>query len=183
MVDPVIVAAVRGRYREPQRPPRVLLLSARAHIGTAPPCSGERACGFVSERTAPAHLREVLRIVGSCKLEFGDSACGRCPLRASLRPSTLPLSARELGVFRQIGLGEGPGRIAETVGLSVKTVETYQQNIKFKLGLRDAAALQEAAMHWKWGEHIADPRAPEAANGRDSPGHGGDIMARARRRA
>lgn len=181
VVDPDFVEAIRAGYRERHRP-RVLLLSARAHIGTVPPCGDRCACGFVSERAAPGDLRSVLRIIGSCTAEFGGSECRRCPLRASLRPSTLPLSDREQLIFRHIGLGEGATRIAEILGLSVKTVETHRQNIKLKLGLNDAAALQEAAMHWKWGEPIPDSRMPDAPGGRSSALLGGDIVVQRRRR-
>jgi hypothetical protein len=69
------------------------------------------------------------------------------------------------------------------LGLSVKTVETHRQNIKLKLGLRDAAALQEAATRWKWGEHVPDSRAPEASTRRGSPRSDGDIVLPERRRA
>lgn len=182
VVDPVFVAAVRAGYQERHRP-RVLLLSARAHIGSAPPCGDQCACGFVSERAAPRDLRAVLRLIGSCSSEFGSGDCRGCPLRASLRPATLPLSDRELLIFRQIGLGWGAGHIARTLGLSVKTVETHRQNIKLKLGLSDAAALQEAAMHWRTGEPIPDSLTLGTDDGRGSALLGGDFRVRGLRRA
>jgi DNA-binding NarL/FixJ family response regulator len=55
------------------------------------------------------------------------------------------LTDRELHVFSLIGAGHGIGRIAETLGISRKTVETYCQNIKLKLGYADADALKRGA--------------------------------------
>jgi len=92
-------------------------------------------------------------------------------LRSTLKPPALPLSEREYMVFERIGNGDGAAKIAEAVGLSVKTIETYRDSIKRKLGLSSAAALQEAATQWKWGEHINLTRvAAEAqSNARQTP--------------
>ena len=58
------------------------------------------------------------------------------------------LSDRELQVFRLIGNGEGTQQIADDIGLSVKTIETYRANIKRKLDLEDARRLVEYAIRW-----------------------------------
>ena len=49
-------------------------------------------------------------------------------------------SDRELAVFELIGQGLTTRTIAELLHLSVKTVETYREHIKAKLGLRNGAA-------------------------------------------
>jgi DNA-binding NarL/FixJ family response regulator len=51
------------------------------------------------------------------------------------------LTDRELEVFDLIGRGQSTVAIAERLGVSIKTVETYRSNIKTKLGLKDAADL------------------------------------------
>ena len=63
---------------------------------------------------------------------------------------TLPagLTDRELHVFSLIGAGIGPGRIAGDLGLSRKTIETYQDRIKLKLGYHDARELRDGARRW-----------------------------------
>jgi len=58
------------------------------------------------------------------------------------------LTDRELHVYGLIGAGFGAGRIAGDLGLSRKTVETYQDRIKTKLGFQDARELREAARTW-----------------------------------
>ena len=58
------------------------------------------------------------------------------------------LTDRELQVFQLIGGGMGPSQIAAFMSISVKTIETYRENIKNKLGLRDGTALKAAARRW-----------------------------------
>jgi DNA-binding NarL/FixJ family response regulator len=58
------------------------------------------------------------------------------------------LSDRELQVFRLIGAGVKTSEIASDLRLSVKTVETYRENLKNKLNLPNAAALAKAAVIW-----------------------------------
>ena len=64
------------------------------------------------------------------------------------RSEVKALSDRELQVFSLIGRGFGASRLATELHLSVKTIETYQAQIKQKLGLHSAAELSEKAAHW-----------------------------------
>lgn len=63
------------------------------------------------------------------------------------------LTDRELQVFRLLGQGLANPDIAGQLGLSVKTVNTHRENIKRKLGIRNAADLVRHAvlMMEKWG--------------------------------
>jgi len=58
------------------------------------------------------------------------------------------LTDRELAVFRLIGQGLSTREIAKKLHLSVKTVETYRENIKEKLALRTATELVQKATLW-----------------------------------
>lgn len=58
------------------------------------------------------------------------------------------LTDRELHVFALKGAGLGTSRIAQELGISPKTVETYHEHIKVKLGYRDADALHRGAREW-----------------------------------
>jgi len=58
------------------------------------------------------------------------------------------LSDRELEVFQLLGEGHGTREIAQQLGLSMKTVSCYRQNIQAKLQLKDAAGLVQRAVHW-----------------------------------
>jgi len=58
------------------------------------------------------------------------------------------LTDRELHVFALTGAGFGTRRIAEELGISPKTVETYYEHIKLKRGYTDAEALHQGAREW-----------------------------------
>ena len=58
------------------------------------------------------------------------------------------LSDREFTVLRMIGEGKATGDIAETMCLSVRTISTYRERIKEKLGLKNAAELVRYAVRW-----------------------------------
>jgi DNA-binding NarL/FixJ family response regulator len=58
------------------------------------------------------------------------------------------LSDRELAVFRLIGSGLSTRDIADQLNLSVKTVESYRENIKSKLELTSATELVQRATLW-----------------------------------
>jgi DNA-binding NarL/FixJ family response regulator len=58
------------------------------------------------------------------------------------------LTDRELEVFEMVGRGRSTAAIAEHLGVSVKTIETYRSNIKSKLNLKDATDLIRFAATW-----------------------------------
>jgi DNA-binding NarL/FixJ family response regulator len=58
------------------------------------------------------------------------------------------LSDRELQVYTFIGKGLSSQEIADKLQLSIKTIQTYREHIKSKLGLRNAADLAHHATHW-----------------------------------
>lgn len=59
-----------------------------------------------------------------------------------------PLTNRELEVFRLIGNGLSTKEITEQMHISHKTVGTYRENIKNKLGLKHYTELVKFAVHW-----------------------------------
>ena len=58
------------------------------------------------------------------------------------------LSDRELEVFELLGQGCGTRQIAETLRVSVKTVQAYCARIKEKLNLGSATQLLREAVRW-----------------------------------
>ncbi len=58
------------------------------------------------------------------------------------------LSNRELQVLSLIGRGFSSREAADTLGLSVKTVETHRQSLKRKLNLATNAQLLQYAINW-----------------------------------
>jgi DNA-binding CsgD family transcriptional regulator len=53
-----------------------------------------------------------------------------------------------LEVFDLISQGHGTSEVADLLHLSRKTVSCYQQNIRRKLNLKNAAELVRHAVHW-----------------------------------
>jgi len=60
-------------------------------------------------------------------------------------PGLSALTDRELHVFKAIGAGKSNKQIAAELKLSVKTIETYREHIKYKLRLPDSVQLISAA--------------------------------------
>ena len=58
------------------------------------------------------------------------------------------LTARELEIFQLIGLGRTTREIAETLHVSIKTVDTHRAHIIEKFELRNAKELTRYAFHW-----------------------------------
>ncbi|MBN1649633.1 MAG: response regulator transcription factor [Spirochaetales bacterium] len=58
------------------------------------------------------------------------------------------LSDRELEVFMFIGKGLKTRAIAESLNLSIKTIETYKSHLKLKLDLQDGTELIQRAVEW-----------------------------------
>ena len=71
------------------------------------------------------------------------------------KSGTAALSDRELEVFKLIGCGKSNREIAESLSLSVKTVESHRDHIKVKLNLPSSAALNRCAILWKESGRIA----------------------------
>ena len=68
-----------------------------------------------------------------------ESMAGR--RKVSSVPMLQELTDREFEVYRLLGEGKGTRNIAETLHLSVKTVEVHRANIKRKLGIATAPEL------------------------------------------
>ncbi len=58
------------------------------------------------------------------------------------------LSDRELEVFKRIGQGKTTREIAQSLHLSVKTIESYREHLKVKLELASGADLSRCAIVW-----------------------------------
>ena len=67
---------------------------------------------------------------------------------SAAHPNGRKLTDRELHVFALTGAGFGTSRIAQELGISPRTVETYHEHIKLKLGYSDADALHHGAREW-----------------------------------
>jgi DNA-binding NarL/FixJ family response regulator len=113
------------------------------------------AMAYVNKGQATAVILEAIRAVLAGKVYLSPAMTERLLKRSVGRDAGEPcgsplesLSDRELDVFRLIGQGRKTQEIAEQLHLSVKTVETYRDRIRQKLGLEDGAELTRRALQW-----------------------------------
>jgi len=79
---------------------------------------------------------------------------GQRPGATSLLDS---LSDRELEIFKLIGQGNNTRAIATALGISAKTVETHQFNLRTKLGIASTHQLRHLAFTWMAHEGQSGP--------------------------
>lgn len=106
------------------------------------------ARGILSRRTAPHAMPGLVRdaILGSPLPPVTHQLPREASTAGSVDVSVL--SARELEIFRLIGLGKGGKDITSLLGISGKTVSAHRENIKAKLGLRTAWRLSSVAISY-----------------------------------
>ncbi len=68
--------------------------------------------------------------------------------RKNIRSGIDSLTDRELEVFELLGEGCGRAMIAQTMNVSIKTIETYKENLKKKLLMDGSQALLKSAIKW-----------------------------------
>ena len=110
------------------------------------------ARGYINKQEAPEKIIQAIRQVLNGKVYLSEHMTERI-LNNMVKGSDDKrdidaLSNRELQVFEMIGQGVAPGKIAEQLNLSVKTIETYQAHIKKKLGLSSTHKLTHRAIRW-----------------------------------
>lgn len=122
------------------------------------------ANGYVMKQEATKNLLTAVRQLLGGGLYLSDHVTAKLLSRvantkAGAKRSELEeLSDRELEVFQLIGQGAGTRRIAEMLRLSIKTIESYRENIKRKLKLQDAAELAQYAVSWHQSESLPKNR-------------------------
>jgi DNA-binding NarL/FixJ family response regulator len=135
------------------------------------------AKGYLMKSEAVGKVVEALRQTLSGQVYAGQGLTTKLLKRLTQstgRPEASPmerLSDRELEVFQLLGQGLTTRRIAERLGRSIKTIETYRENIKRKLDLKNAVELVYHAVQWSDGQKRQS--GPTAA----APAAGGSLAA------
>lgn len=113
------------------------------------------ARGYVMKRVSPRRIIEAIYRVRENKLAISEEVAARLAQKFIDQPSAAgrspieQLSDRELEVFRLLGMGYETRRVAETLNVSIKTVQAYCVRIKQKLGLTTASELVFEAIRWR----------------------------------
>jgi DNA-binding NarL/FixJ family response regulator len=133
---------------------RILILSEYEEALYAERALRAGAHGYVMKRERADEVIAALRKVMSGELYVSRSIASLLLTKllqapTSTQPKTLEtLSDREFQVFHMLGAGLGSRQIATQLNLSIKTIETYRENIKHKFGLRNASQLIQHATSW-----------------------------------
>ncbi len=107
-------------------------------------------------RNVVAAIHEVLNGQVYVSKEFNEHLLQR--LRSSGEKSAFSmdlLTNRELDVLRLIGQGFGSKEIANSLGISMKTVEAHREHIRAKLNMHANSELVQHAIHWVHSENTA----------------------------
>jgi DNA-binding NarL/FixJ family response regulator len=150
-----LVKDIRNKYQ--QLP--VLILSMHDENIYAERLLSAGANGYIMKQAAAEQLLVAVRRVLSGGIYVSERVGASMIERFAVtgrQQSADPierLSNRELQVLNLIGRGKTTREIAETLNLSVKTVESHRQRIKKKLNLRTAPQLVQFAVNWYSGHH------------------------------
>jgi len=132
---------------------QVLVLSMHDEALFAERALKAGARGYIMKQEAVVGLVGAIRHVLSGRIYLSDPMSQHLLERIGPSAQTTDsgpslLTDRELQVFEMIGRGVSTSLIAEQIGVSVKTVETYRGNIKTKLNLKDGFELVKYAASW-----------------------------------
>ena len=137
---------------------RILVYSAFEETIFAERAVRAGANGYVMKRAPKKQLATAIReiVKGGIYVSrevalngFRKSLQRRSTNNHSRLPNALEnLSDREMHIFQLLGSGLGTREIAQSLDLSVKTVESHRENIKHKLRLSSGAQLRDRAARW-----------------------------------
>lgn len=113
------------------------------------------AAGYVMKATPAEEVLNAIRTALRGELAVSPALAAALLNSVVLgqRPGThAPLAAlsdRELEIFKLIGQGQNTRDIATSLGISAKTVETHQFNLRTKLGIASTHQLRHLAFTWR----------------------------------
>ena len=133
---------------------RIIVLSMYDEAMFAERALRAGARGYVMKHEATETLLVALRKVLSGGVHLSERASGRSlqalvpGRRVRAESAIAQLTDREMDVFRLIGTGNTTREIAQSLHVSVKTVESHRQRIKEKLGMGSTTELIVHAARW-----------------------------------
>ncbi len=133
---------------------RVLILSSYSDDEYLKQLAAAGAAGYLLKQTAATDLIKAIREVNTGNAFFSPSVSRRLLdyCRGGVLPGapagarTRSLSSRQTEVLQMIAEGKTNKAMAAELGLSVKTVEKYRQQVMDKLKIHDVAGLTRYAL-------------------------------------
>jgi DNA-binding NarL/FixJ family response regulator len=145
--------------------PRMILLALSMHDESvyAERCLRAGAKGYIMKSEGHEKIVEGIHELLAGKAYVSEAVREQIWRQAVNHPKSVVavaedrLTDRELEVYTLIGQGMTTQQIAEGLHVSPKTIQTYRNNIKEKLGIETAAELAHRAAIWNTDRHGAKP--------------------------
>ncbi len=136
------------RLRADDEKVRIIVFSMHEDAIYAMRALKEGACGYVSKNAPPLEIVEAIRRVAQGQTYVGPALAQELAVLNVRAPShpLEDLSRRDLEVLRLLGEGRSLQQIADTLGLSYKTVANNCGQIRTKLGVKRNADLIRLAI-------------------------------------
>ena len=140
------------KAEQPRLPILVVSMHDEAIFGLRALKAG--ALGYVMKAEAMAQVADAITKVLRGKIyvspNFSDKLIFKAiqSIEAGTGTPVGVLSDRELEVLQLLGKGHSTRSIADTLHLSVKTIETHRAHIKAKLGFHDSEEMVRFAIDW-----------------------------------
>lgn len=147
-----LIKAIQARINNSSKGLRTLVLSMHEEIGDVERAFKAGARGYVMKRESTGQVVDAIRQVHAGKTFAAPDVLARMAERAAVTASDEKLTSeealsdRELDVFRRLGFGHSTRRIADDLGVSQKTIQTYCARIKDKLRLNNGSELVREAV-------------------------------------
>ncbi len=144
-----LIEDLSARYPEMH----MLALSMHDEEVYAERCLRAGARGYIMKNESPEKVISAIKIILNNDVYLSENLrtrlLNKLVTNKSVNDSPVDLlSNRELEVFELIGRGFKTSKIADTLNLSIKTIETYVAHIKRKMGLADSRDLVRHAVQW-----------------------------------
>ena len=142
--------AVAARLRSEHPDVRILMLSVHDHHEYVLESARAGAHGYLRKDSLPEALREAIRTVRSGRTAFSPTPATAgepvVPVLTAASQRLELLTRRERDVLIGVASGQLNKEIAVSLGLSVRTVESYRESLMRKLGIANAAGLTRFAI-------------------------------------
>jgi DNA-binding NarL/FixJ family response regulator len=143
------------QLRAERRKIPILVLSMHDEALHAQRCMLAGASGYIMKQEVSLSVIKAIRTILSGNIYVSENIMTlllthlRFSSNAPQQSPTDHLTDRELEVFRMIGGGLTPKKIAGHLKVSVKTIGTYKERIKDKMGFKHGGELVRFAVLWK----------------------------------
>ena len=145
-----VIVSIKAQY------PSIHILVFSMHDETvfAERCIKAGAAGYIMKNDEPGELINAIRRIMKGKMYLSEKMTDYVLNKAMNVKDTQnkdiveTLSDREFQVFQFIGQGFSSKQIAANLNLSIKTIETFREKLKYKLCLNNGLELIQYAIKW-----------------------------------